>query len=107
MIAAKVLDVISRLPNCSGEANGAVSAYTEVNMKMHHKIVEITGLCALVPNRNTTFQSHLMFRFFFLVALKCLRFFLVQRRRTRTGQQGKVLVASCSLLPPSHGGRTR
>ena len=33
MTVAKVLDVISRLPGCSGHASDAVSAYTQVEMK--------------------------------------------------------------------------
>ena len=35
MTAAKVLDVISGLPGCSGQASDAVSAYTQVEMKTH------------------------------------------------------------------------
>ena len=33
MTAAKVLDIISRLPGCAGQAAGAVSAYTHVKME--------------------------------------------------------------------------
>ena len=33
MTAAKVMDIISRLPGCSGQAADAVSAYTQVKMK--------------------------------------------------------------------------
>ena len=33
MTAAKVLDVIARLPGCSGQAIDAVSAYTQVKME--------------------------------------------------------------------------
>ena len=33
MTAAQVLDVISRVPVCSGQASDAVSAYTQVEMK--------------------------------------------------------------------------
>ena len=33
MTAAKVLDVISRLPDCAGEASDAVWAYTQVKME--------------------------------------------------------------------------
>ena len=32
MTAAKVMDIISRLPGCSGQAADAVSAYTQVKM---------------------------------------------------------------------------
>ena len=33
MTAAKVIDIISRLPVCAGEAADAVSAYTQVKME--------------------------------------------------------------------------
>ena len=33
MTAAKVMDVISRLPGCAGQAADAVSAYTQVKME--------------------------------------------------------------------------
>ena len=34
MTAAKVMDIISRLPGCSGQAADAVSAYTQVKMEI-------------------------------------------------------------------------
>ena len=34
MTAAKVMDIISRLPGCAGQAADAVSAYTQVKCKM-------------------------------------------------------------------------
>ena len=37
MTAAKVMDIISRLPGCAGQAADAVSAYTQVKMKNAHK----------------------------------------------------------------------
>ena len=33
MTAAKVMDVISRLPGCTGQAADAISAYTQVKME--------------------------------------------------------------------------
>ena len=33
MIAAKIMDIISRLPGCDGQAADAVSAYTQVKLK--------------------------------------------------------------------------
>ena len=33
MAAAKVMDIISRLPRCEGQAADAVSAYTQVKME--------------------------------------------------------------------------
>ena len=40
MTAAKVMDIISRLPGCAGQAADAVSAYTQVKMEDPHKIIE-------------------------------------------------------------------
>ena len=34
MTAAKVMDIISRLPGCSGQAADAVSSYTQEKWKM-------------------------------------------------------------------------
>ena len=33
MTAAKIMDIISRLPGCTGQAADAVSAYTQVKME--------------------------------------------------------------------------
>ena len=41
MTAAKVMDIISRLPGCAGEAADAVSAYTLVNMEDAPKLLKI------------------------------------------------------------------
>ena len=38
MTAAKVMDIISRLPGCDGQAADAVSAYTQVKMEDAHKL---------------------------------------------------------------------
>ena len=40
MTAAKVMDIISRLPGCSGQAADAVSAYTQVKMTDAPKIAQ-------------------------------------------------------------------
>ena len=37
MTAAKIMDIISRLPGCDGQAADAVSAYTQVKMEDAHK----------------------------------------------------------------------
>ena len=37
MTAAKIMDIISRLPGCDGQAADAVSAYTQVKMEAAHK----------------------------------------------------------------------
>ena len=41
MTAAKVMDIISRLPGCAGEAADAVSAYTQVKMEDASKFLKI------------------------------------------------------------------
>ena len=41
MSAAKVMDIISRLPGCDGQAADAVSAYTLVKMEDAHKLLKI------------------------------------------------------------------
>ena len=38
MTAAKIMDIISRLPGCDGQAADAVSAYTQVKMEDAHKL---------------------------------------------------------------------
>ena len=41
MTAAKITDIISRLPGCNGQAADAVSAYTQVKMEDAHKLLKI------------------------------------------------------------------
>ena len=41
MTAAKVMDVIARLPRCAGQAADAVSAYTQVEMEDAPKLLKI------------------------------------------------------------------
>ena len=41
MRAAKIMDIISRLPGCDGQAADAVSAYTQVKMEDAHKLFKI------------------------------------------------------------------
>ena len=41
MTAAKIMDIISRLPGCDGQADDAVSAYTQVKMEDAHKFLKI------------------------------------------------------------------
>ena len=41
MTAAKIMDIISRLPGCDGPAADAVSAYTQVKMEDAHKLLKI------------------------------------------------------------------
>ena len=41
MTAAKIMDIISRLPGCDGQAADAVSAYTQVKMEDDQKLLKI------------------------------------------------------------------
>ena len=41
MTAAEIMDIISRLPRCDGQAADAVSAYTQVKMEDAHKFLKI------------------------------------------------------------------
>ena len=41
MTATKVMDIISRLPGCAGQAADAVSAYTQVKMEDAHKLLKV------------------------------------------------------------------
>ena len=41
MTAAKIMDIISRLPDCDGQAADAVSAYTQAKMEDAHKLLKI------------------------------------------------------------------
>ena len=41
MTAAKIMDIISRLPCCDGQAADAVSAFTQVKMEDAHKLLKI------------------------------------------------------------------
>ena len=41
MTTVKIMDIISRLPGCDGQAANAVSAYTQVKMEDAHKILKI------------------------------------------------------------------
>ena len=41
MTAAKIMDIISRLPGCDGQAADAVSAYTQIKMEDAHKLLKI------------------------------------------------------------------
>ena len=44
MTAEKVMDIISRLPGCAGQAADAVSAYTQVRMEDAPKFFKIEKL---------------------------------------------------------------
>ena len=41
MTAAKVMDVVARLPGCDGQAADAISAYTQVTLEDAPKLLNI------------------------------------------------------------------
>ena len=55
MTAAKIMDIISRLPGCDGQAADAVSAYTHVKMEDAHKLLKIPkSECPDILDSSTT-----------------------------------------------------
>ena len=56
MTAAKVMDIISRLPGCAGQAADAVSAYTQVKMEDAPQIIENSqiGMSRQMDSSTTT-----------------------------------------------------
>ena len=57
MTAAKIMDIISRLPGCDGQAADAVSAYTQVKMEDAHKLLKIPkSECPDIWDSSTTTQ---------------------------------------------------
>ena len=57
MTAAKVMDIISRLSGCDGQAADAVSACTQVKMEDAHKLLKIPkiGMSRHLDSSTTTF----------------------------------------------------
>ena len=62
MTAAKIMDIISRLPGCDGQAADAVSAYTQVKMEDAHKFIENSkiGVSRHLDSSTTTPMSKIM-----------------------------------------------
>ena len=56
MTAGKVMDIISRLPGCEGQAADAVSAYTQVKLEVALKITENSkiGMSRSLDTSSTT-----------------------------------------------------
>ena len=56
MTAAKIMDIISRLPGCDGQAADAVSACTQVKMEDAHKLFKNskTGVSRHLDSSTTT-----------------------------------------------------
>ena len=55
MTAAKIMDIISRLPGCDGQAADAVSAYTQVKMEDAHKL--LNGVSRHLDSSTTTHMA--------------------------------------------------
>ena len=57
MTAAKIMDIISRLPGCDEQASDPVSAYTKVKMEDAHKLLKIRKAeCPDILDSSTTTQ---------------------------------------------------
>ena len=65
MTAAKIMDIISRLPGCDGQAADAVSAYTQVKMEDAHKIIENSkiGMSRHLDSSTTTLMAQIMVQY--------------------------------------------
>ena len=62
MTAAKIMDIISRLPGCDGQAADAVSACTQVKMEDAHKLFKIPkiGVSRHLDSSTTTQMAKIM-----------------------------------------------
>ena len=65
MTAAKIMDIISRLPGCNGQAADAVAAYTQVKMEDAHKITENSkmGMSRHLDSSTTTQMAKIMVQY--------------------------------------------
>ena len=65
MTAAKVMDIISRLPGCDGQAADAVSAYTQIKNGRCAQIIEIfkIGMSRHFDSSTTTQRTKIMVQY--------------------------------------------
>ena len=65
MIAAKVMDILSRLPRCDGQAADAVSAYTKVKMEDAPKLFENSqiGMSRHLDSSSTTQMTTILVQY--------------------------------------------
>ena len=65
MTAAKIMDIISRQPGCSGKAADAVSAYTQVKMEDAHKLLKIPviGMSRHLDSSTTTQMAKIIVQY--------------------------------------------
>ena len=63
--AAKVLDIISRLPGCDGQAADEVSAYTQFKMEDAPKLLKIPkiGVSRHLDSSTTTQMAQIMVQY--------------------------------------------
>ena len=65
LTAAKIMDVVSRLPGCDGQAADAVSAYTQVKMEDAPKLLNIPkiGMSRHLDSSTTTQMAKIMVQY--------------------------------------------
>ena len=65
MTVAKIMDIISRLAGCDGQAADAVSAYTEVKMEDAHKLLKNSqiGVSRPLDTSTTTQMAKIMVQY--------------------------------------------
>ena len=65
MTAAKIIDIISRLPGCAGQAADAVSAYTQVKMGRCSQIIENSkiGMSRHLESSTTTQMAKIIVQY--------------------------------------------
>ena len=66
MTAAQIMDIISRLPGCDGQAADAVSAYTQVKMEDAHKLFQKNskiGVSRHLDSSTTTQMAKIMVQY--------------------------------------------
>ena len=65
MTAAKVMDIISRLPGCAAQAADAVSACTQVKMEDAHKLLKIPKIAVSrhLDSSTTTQMAKIMVQY--------------------------------------------
>ena len=65
MTAAKIMDIISRLPGCDGQAADAASAYTQVKMEKCSQIIENSqiGVSRHLDSSTTTQMAEIMVQY--------------------------------------------
>ena len=63
--AAKIMDIISRLPGCDGQAAEAVSAKTQVKMEDAYKLMKISqiGMSRHLDSSTTTQMAKIMVQY--------------------------------------------